>query len=132
MRPGGRRIAGERGQRGRTGGEVAERNVEWMEQMVARAKGKQNSTHDSHVVTAAPERRKKIGLCLLHFGRLPLPSLFYSFIRKRVSTRDRRNSTERADARRELGDTIWIGRGEVGIAFNELLVISGSLLLADE
>lgn len=32
--------------------EAAERNVEWMEQMVARAKGKQNSTHDSHVVTA--------------------------------------------------------------------------------
>jgi len=51
-----------------------------MEQMVARAKGKQNSTHDSHVVTAIPERRKKIGLYLLHFGRLPLPSfLLFSF-----------------------------------------------------
>jgi len=54
--------------------EAAERNVEWMEQMVARAKGKQNSTHDSHVVTAASERRKKIGLYLLHFGRLLLLS----------------------------------------------------------
>jgi len=71
----GRRIAGERGQRGRVSRKAAERNVEWMEQMVARAKGKQYSTHDSHVVTAAPERRKKIGLYLLHFGRLPLPSL---------------------------------------------------------
>lgn len=74
--------------------EAAERNVEWMEQMVARAKGKQNSTHDSHVVTAAPGRRKKIGLCLLHFGRLPLPSFLLFHSGACVSTRGHRNSTE--------------------------------------
>lgn len=84
--------------------EAAERNVEWMEQMVVRAKGKQNSTHDSHVVTAAPGRRKKIGLYLLHFGRLPLPS-FLLFHSGACIDSEPSKFNERMDARRKLRDT---------------------------
>lgn len=101
--------------------------MEWMEQMVARAKGKQNSTHDSHVVTAAPERRKKIGLYLLHFGRLPLPSflLFHSeaCIDSGPSKFNERVKAERYDPRLGTGDAR---------SFNELPVISRPLPLADE
>lgn len=78
--------------------------MEWMEQMVARAKGKQNSTHDSHVVTAAPGRRKKIGLYLLHFGRLPLPS-FLLFHSGACIDSGPSKFNERLDARRKLRDT---------------------------
>jgi len=83
-----------------------------MEQMVARAKSKQNSTHDSHVVTAAPRHRKKIGLYLLHFGRLPLPS-FLLFHSGACIDSGPSKFNERVDARRKLRDTTpRLGWGE--------------------
>lgn len=94
--------------------------MEWMEQMVARAKGKQNSTHDFHVVTAASGRRKKIGLYLLHFGRLPLSS-FLLFHSGACIDSEPSKFNERVNVRRKLRDTT-LGEGDAR-SFNELLVI---------
>lgn len=97
---------------------------------VARAKGKQNSTHDFHVVTAASGRRKKIGLYLLHFGRLPLPS-FLLFHSGACIDSEPSKFNERVNVRRKLRDTIKLGKGDAR-SFNELLVISEFLPSVDE
>lgn len=68
------------------------------------SESKQNSTHDSHVVTAALERRKKIGLYLLHFGRLPLPS-FLLFHSAACIDSGPSKFNGRVDARRKRKDT---------------------------
>lgn len=93
---GGRPIAGEkRGASERTGSSRSSREECGVDGTNGgSSEGKQNSTHDSHVVTA-PLRSvvRKLGSTSSISDDCPRLA-FYSFIRRRVSTRDHRNSTE--------------------------------------